>query len=139
MSMKGGVLIVGISEDEIKQALDVHTKILGEHDDKLHELELKSIGFQDQTLIRFSHVDQTLQRMESSQTTSSTLLQNTLSTIALGQSTANQVLALDNQNGNQSIKKIKMYNITKVVLKIIAVASTIFLAYLSGRGFSINM
>ena len=124
-----------LDSDEIKEVLSGHTRILNEHDDKIHLLEVKSNVYET----RFDTVDKSLLRIENAQTTSSTLLLNTLATISLNQSSANQNLALVDKQGTTQITKIKSYNMTRVILKVLGIISAIALAYLSGKGFQVNM
>jgi len=142
------VLELGIEEDVLCK-LDDHEKKLSDHDtrlnqhgEKLHELEIKNAGYD----ARFDFIDSefntikiSLARIENNSLQSSNILLSTLSQIAINtSSTKNEIEKEDNKSENEIIKG-KMDNKTKIVLKVLAVISTLVLAYIGGKyGISIK-
>ena len=142
------VLEVGIEEDVLCK-LDDHEKKLSDHDtrlnqhgEKLHELEIKNAGYD----ARFDFIDSefntikiSLARIENNSLQSSNILLSTLSQIAINtSSTKNEIDKEDNKSENEFAKG-KMDNTTKIVLKVLAVISTLVLAYIGGKyGISIK-
>jgi len=142
------VLELGIEEDVLCK-LDDHEKKLSDHDtrlnqhgEKLHELEIKNAGYD----ARFDFIDSefntikiSLARIENNSLQSSNILLSTLSQIAINtSSTKNEIEKEDNKSENEIIKG-KMDSTTKIVLKVLAVISTLVLAYIGGKyGISIK-
>ena len=145
-----------MDEHEIKEVLESHSekiivlqtktnlheeKISG-LDNKIHGLEVKNATYDE----RFNSIDSqfdsiktTLVRMENTQLQSSNILLNALSQIAINtSSTKNEIEKEDNKSENEIIKG-KMDSTTKIVLKVLAVISTLVLAYIGGKyGISIK-
>lgn len=145
-----------VDENEIKEVLESHSekiivlqtktnlheeKICG-LDNKIHGLEVKNATYDE----RFNSIDSqfdsiktTLVRMENTQLQSSNILLNALSQIAINtSSTKNEIDKEDNKSENEFAKG-KMDNTTKIVLKVLAVISTLVLAYIGGKyGISIK-
>jgi len=142
------VLEVAI-EDDLLFKIDDHEKRITEHDiklnhqgEKIHELEIKNAGYD----ARFDFIDSefntikiSLARIENNSLQSSNILLSTLSQIAINtSSTKNEIDKEDNKSENEFAKG-KMDNTTKIVLKVLAVISTLVLAYIGGKyGISIK-
>ena len=148
--------LIDVDEHEIKEVLESHSekiivlqtktnineeKILG-LDNKIHGIEVKNATYDE----RFNSIDSqfdsiktTLVRMENTQLQSSNILLNALSQIAINtSSTKNEIDKEDNKSENEFAKG-KMDNTTKIVLKVLAVISTLVLAYIGGKyGISIK-
>jgi len=148
--------VLEVDEHEIKEVLESHSekiivlqtktnlheeKISG-LDNKIHGLEVKNATYDE----RFNSIDSqfdsiktTLVRMENTQLQSSNILLNALSQIAINtSSTKNEIDKEDNKSENEFAKG-KMDNTTKIVLKVLAVISTLVLAYIGGKyGISIK-
>ena len=132
-----------MDENEIKEVLDSHSekiivlqtktnvheeKICGlsdqmiNHGEKLHELELKDIAYES----RFNSLDSTLARVENTtlqNLQTSNLLINTISQIAIGNSTGNTEIKKQEIISDTEIKKIKLHNNLSMALKIIGIVS----------------
>jgi len=132
-----------VDENEIKEVLDSHSekiidlqiktttheeKICGlsdkiiNHGGKLHELELKDISYEN----RFNSLDNTLARVENTtlqNLQTSNLLINTISQIAIGNSTGNTEIKKQEILSDTEIKKIKLHNNLSMALKILGIVS----------------
>jgi len=125
------VLEVGIEEEinEVKDVLDLHKQTLKTHEDKLYNhdekiqlLEIKGAGYAE----RFNSIDTTLARVENTtlqNLQTSNLLINTISQIAIGNSTGNTEIKKQELISDTEIKKIKLHNNLSMALKIIGIVS----------------
>ena len=140
-----------MDEHEIKEVLESHSgkiidlqtkttqheeKIHGlsdkmiNHGEKLHELELKDIAYET----RFNSLDSTLARVENTtlqNLQTSNLLINTISQIAIGNSTGNTEIKKQEILSYTEIKKIKLNNNLSMALKIIGIVSLLITSFVA--------
>jgi len=151
--------VLEVDENEIKEVLESHSgkiidlqtkttqheeKIHGlsdkiiNHSEKLHELELKDISYET----RFNSLDNTLARVENTtlqNLQTSNLLINTISQIAIGNSTGNTEIKKQEIISNTEIKKIKLHNNLSMALKIIGIVSLLITSVVAVKyGISIK-
>jgi len=143
--------VLNVDENEIKEVLQSHSgkiidlqtktiiheeKICGlsdkmiNHGEKLHELELKDIAYET----RFNSLDSTLARVENTtlqNLQTSNLLINTISQIAIGNSTGNTEIKKQEILSDTEIKKIKLNNNLSMALKIIGIVSLLITSFVA--------
>jgi len=143
--------VLEVDENEIKEVLQSHSgkiidlqtktiiheeKICGlsdkmiNHGEKLHELELKDIAYET----RFNSLDSTLARVENTtlqNLQTSNLLINTISQIAIGNSTGNTEIKKQEILSDTEIKKIKLNNNLSMALKIIGIVSLLITSFVA--------
>jgi len=143
--------VLEVDENEIKEVLESHSgkiidlqtktnvheeKICGlsdkmiNHGEKLHELELKDIAYES----RFNNLDNTLARVENTtlqNLQTSNLLINTISQIAIGNSTGNTEIKKQEILSYTEIKKIKLNNNLSMALKIIGIVSLLITSFVA--------
>jgi len=143
--------VLNVDEHEIKEVLESHSgkiidlqtkttqheeKIHGlsdkmiNHGEKLHELELKDIAYET----RFNSLDSTLARVENTtlqNLQTSNLLINTISQIAIGNSTGNTEIKKQEILSDTEIKKIKLNNNLSMALKIIGIVSLLITSFVA--------
>jgi len=143
--------VLNVDENEIKEVLQSHSgkiidlqtktiiheeKICGlsdkmiNHGEKLHELELKDIAYES----RFNSLDSTLARVENTtlqNLQTSNLLINTISQIAIGNSTGNTEIKKQEILSDTEIKKIKLNNNLSMALKIIGIVSLLITSFVA--------
>jgi len=143
--------VLEVDENEVKEILVSHSekivdlqsktniheeKICGlsdkviNHGEKLHELELKDIAYES----RFNNLDNTLARVENTtlqNLQTSNLLINTISQIAIGNSTGNTEIKKQEIISDTEIKKIKLNNNLSMALKIIGIVSLLITSFVA--------
>jgi len=128
----GGILIMGMSEEEIREALDFHTKILDGHSEKIQILQIDNAIIKEQLnsiKTQMTDVKEIVTEFRTSYLQTTASMAGTLST-----------LVINTNNQNADVNKNNSNNKRDIIIKVLGIAGACLVGFLASKfGLTITL